>query len=358
MNFSLLGLIIGICGKKIYRWYKEYLSGFRDKEVQEKLHQYDIEDPDIIDRQTGKLKTVLVPIFKPINFGKNMCMDDKNIGGKGYLIFSNTDTKKIALMIETTKLKLVKKVIHLLPVKIQFSVETMTRDLGSGYYWFCREVFPKLREQIADKFHIIKDALSALQDIRIRYRQIELRKRRIAYDKHKKEEQKRKEKCKKLKTPFTKHRFKYNEEKLPNGETLLQLLAKSRYLLFKFPRKWYPDQKERAKILFKKFPEIESAYKLICSFRSFYAIKPGNKKKAVKSLKTWFGKVQTEDIEEILNFSSMVERHYGEIMNYFNEGRTNAYAEGLNSQIEKFLNSNSGARDRDFFHFRVRKYFS
>ena len=31
----------------------------------------------------------------------------------------------------------------------------------------------------------------------------------------------------------------------------------------------------------------------------------------------------------------MIERNYTEIMNYFNEGRTNTYAEGLNSQIEK-----------------------
>jgi len=358
MNFSLLGQIIGICGKKIYRWYKEYLSGFNNKSEQEKLHKYDIEDKDIYDKKTKKFKKVLVPIFKPGNFGKNMCMDDKNIGGRGYLIFSNTDTKKIALMIETTKLKLAKKVIHLLPVKIQFAVETMTRDLGSGYYWFCREVFPMIKEQIADKFHIIKDSLSALQDIRIRYRQIELRKRRLAYEKHKTEEQKRKEECKKFKKPFIKKKFKYYEEKLANGETLLQLLSKSRYLLFKFPRQWHSNQKERAEILFKKFPEIKRAYKLICSFRSFYAIKPGNKKKAIKSLQSWFGKVQTEDIEEISNFASMIERHYGEIMSYFNEGRTNAYAEGLNSQIEKFFISNSGARDRDFFHFRVEKYFS
>jgi len=347
-----------MCGKKIYRWYKEYLSGFRDKETQEKLHQYDLEDRDIIDRKTGKLKTVLVPIFKPQNFGKNMCMDDKNVGGRGYLIFSNTDTKKIALMIETTKLKLVKKVIHKLPVAIQFGVETMTRDLGSGYYWFCKEVFPRLREQIADKFHIIKDALGSLQDIRVRYRQSELRKKRLAYEKHKKEELKRKEECQKAKKTFIRQKFKYPEEKFSNGETLLQILAKSRYLLFKFPHQWYFGQEERAKILFNKFPEIERAYKLICSFRSFYAIKIGNRKKATSSLQAWFGKVQSEDIEEISNFSSMVERHYEEIMNYFNEGRTNAYAEGLNSQIEKFINSNSGTRDRDFFHFRTAIYFS
>jgi len=349
---------MGVCGKKIHHWYKEYLSGFRDKNIQEKLHEYDIEDPDIIDRETGKPRTVLVPIFKPSNFGRNMCMDDKNVGGRGYLIFSNTDTKKIALMVETTKLKLVKNIIHLLPTKIQFEVETMTRDLGTGYHWFCKEVFPRIREQIADKFHIIKDGIGALQDIRIRYRQIELRKKRLAYEEHKEKEKERKENCKNKGLAFIKRRFVYKEKKLSNGETLLQLLAKSKYVLCKFPHQWYPNQEERAKILFEQFPEIERGYNLICALRSFYSVKVGNRKKAETLLKKWFLQVESEDIEEISNFSSMIERNYTEIMNYFNEGRTNAYAEGLNSQIEKFLHSNSGARDRDFFHFRLIKYFS
>ncbi len=358
INFSQLGRILGIDGKKIYDWYKDYLSGFRNKETQQDLHKNDITDFDVFDKKTGKFKQILVPIFKPENFGKNMCMDDKNMGDKGYLIFSNTDTKKIALVIGTTKLKLIKQIIHKLPVEIQFAVETMTRDLGSGYYWFCKEVFPRLREQIADKFHIIKDALTSLQDIRVRYRQAELSKKRAAYEAHKQSETKRKNECKKLKKPFVKKKFRYKEDKLSNGETLLQLLAKSRYLLFKLPQQWYYEQKERARILFEKYPEIERAYKLICTFRSFYSIKIGSKNKAIKALRNWFGRVQIQDIEEISNFSSMVERHYTEIMNYFNEGRTNAYAEGLNSKLERIIQTNMGIKDRNFFHYRIKNYFS
>ncbi|MBC8147056.1 MAG: transposase [Bacteroidetes bacterium] len=51
------------------------------------------------------------------------------------------------------------------------------------------------------------------------------------------------------------------------------MLARSRFLLFKFERSWSNEQKQRAKILFKMFPEIELTYKTICSFRSFYNIK-------------------------------------------------------------------------------------
>ncbi|MCS2228805.1 transposase [Bacteroides fragilis] len=50
-------------------------------------------------------------------------------------------------------------------------------------------------------------------------------------------------------------------------DTLRQLLARSRYLLFKAPGKWTDSQKRRAGILFKQFPDI----KAVC----YYALRLG-----------------------------------------------------------------------------------
>ena len=47
-----------------------------------------------------------------------------------------------------------------------------------------------------------------------------------------------------------------------NGDSPKQLLARSRYILYKNQEKWTPKQKERAEILFKHYPDIEKAYKL------------------------------------------------------------------------------------------------
>ena len=135
-------------------------------------------------------------------------------------------------------------------------------------------------------------------------------------------------------------------------------MARSRYLLFKFKEDWTTSQEERADILFKEFPEIKTAYNLICIFRLFYKTKIGKLDIAKKRLKKWLEQVSKENIEEIINFSFIIQRHEGEIMNYFEEGHTNAYAESLNSKIQNFVNSNSGTRDRDFFHFRIKQYFS
>ena len=266
MNFSTLGLCTGICGKKIHHWYKEFLSGFNDKEEHDRLHEYDTEDKGLIDRVTKKAKTIFVPIFKPWNFGAEMSMDDKNIGGIGYIIFRNKVTGKIALMISTTKLHIVKKILYKLPSSVSFGVKKVTRDMAGGYDWMIRELFP-CAVQIADKFHVIKHALDALQDVRVRYRRILLTKRRRAYEKHKKEEKERKEECEKKNRKYIKRKFEYTENTLSNGETPLQLLAKSRYLLFKFPEKWEDYQKERAEILFSEYPEIKTAYDRICEFR-------------------------------------------------------------------------------------------
>jgi hypothetical protein len=55
-----------------------------------------------------------------------------------------------------------------------------------------------------------------------------------------------------------------------NGDTKKQLLARSRYLLFKSKSKWTLSQKKRAEILFIEFPELESLYNLMMMFRNIY----------------------------------------------------------------------------------------
>ena len=288
-----------------------------------------------------------------------MSMDDKNIGGVGYIIFRNKGTGKIALMISTTKLKLVKKILYLLPAKISFGVKKITRDMASGYNWMLREIFPAAT-QIADKFHVVKHALDALQDVRVRYRQMLLTKRRKAYEKHKIEEEKRKRECQEEKTAYTKKKFEYQEDRFENGDTPLEFLAKSRYLLFQFSDQWDDYQRERAAILFREYPEVKRAYDLICGFRCWMDRKNigRDKEELIREIETWYTKTEDEGIEEVENFKSLVERNFTFILNYFDEGDTNADAEGLNSQIQKFIHMNGGVKERDFFHFRLRKYFS
>ena len=77
-----------------------------------------------------------------------------------------------------------------------------------------------------------------------------------------------------------------------------------------------------------------------------------------KKLNDRMKKVGQDDVDEMLNFQSLIERNLLPVLNYFRFGATNAIAENINSQIQRFIMINQGVRDREFFYFRMRKYFS
>jgi transposase len=77
-----------------------------------------------------------------------------------------------------------------------------------------------------------------------------------------------------------------------------------------------------------------------------------------KSLNQWYLEVEKEAVMEMENFKSLVERNEGIILNYFVQGDTNAKAEAINSRIQRFIMTNQGTRDREFFYFRLAKHFT
>ena len=63
-------------------------------------------------------------------------------------------------------------------------------------------------------------------------------------------------------------------------------------------------------------------------------------------------------IEEIKNIAFMLKRNQAQILNYFIAKETNAKAEALNQNLQRFVNVNYGARNTDFFLYRIKTYFS
>jgi transposase len=189
------------------------LSGFTDTDVQQKLHEHDIFDKDLINKETGEAKKVLVPILKEENFRENMAADDKDIGGEVYTVISNKDTGKIAALIMSVKAGIVSDVLpKKVPTKILMAVKTVTKDLAENYDWIARSCFMNAMK-IADKFHVIKLAMEALQAIRVRFRQAALTAERERREQWKKEGKKIKD--------FPKAKV------FENGETEKELLARS-----------------------------------------------------------------------------------------------------------------------------------
>jgi hypothetical protein len=350
-NITPYGDSLLIAPKKLWRWYHDSLSGFLDPDVVKRRHEH-----DFAIKEKGVEKTIRVPIFSMGDMGENMAIDEKQIGEEMHTILSNRQTSKIAMLACSVSAK---ELINLLP-KFNlkgFDVKSITRDLSPSYDWFCRQVFCNSRH-IADKFHIIKELLDSCQDVRVRYRQELLTDRRLKYEEFKKQE--RKQECRKKNQPFIAQKFIFKEPKAVNGESLFELLARSRYLLYKYPDDWTDSQRQRAITLFKHYPEIEKSYKLSCNFRTWYRKENvGKDRNELKnSLEQWYLDVETETVMEMENFKSLVERNEGMILNYFVKGETNAKAEGINSKIQRFIMINQGTRDREFFYFRLAKLFS
>jgi len=277
-----------------------------------------------------------VPVLKPDNFGTEMSIDEKMLDDDFFTVMTNRDTGKIALLAQTIRVDELVRLIDKIP-QVQNIPKNITCDLSFTYEKFCQQVFPQAT-QIADKFHIIRASLEALQAVRIRFKQSYL----SSLPKDKKERKEVEEKS-----------------RLINGETPCEMLSRSRYLLFKRPEEWTITQQNRANILFENYPEIKKAYYNTLSFRKL--LDKENVHRLHDMSKRWYEwvfQVEQDNVSEMVSFAASVERHEEKIKNYLRTRKTNAAAENMNSKLQRFITANYGIRDIDFFLFRIAKYFS
>jgi transposase len=193
--------------------------------------------------------------------------------------------------------------------------------------------------RVIDRFHVQKLAYDAVQELRIKYRWevldteskkiLESRKRGIAYE----------------------------PELLPNGDTLKQLLARSRHLLFKHPSRWSENQKQRAELLFMRFPKLKQAYDLGIALGDFFN-KCKDKKVAFTKLGLWHNQVENTGIASFKSVARSIAAHHSQILYYFDNRSTNASAESFNTKLKAFRNVFRGLRDTSFFLYSVMKVYA
>src|SRR5690606_32723245 len=193
--------------------------------------------------------------------------------------------------------------------------------------------------QVIDRFHVQQLASEALQEIRIKHRW-------QAID----AENKAIEAARKVKEP-------YFPEVLENGDTIKQLLARSRYLLYKSANKWTKDQIDRAKLLFEHYPDLKKAYKLAQELSWIYN-ETTDKIYAFTRLARWADKVEQAAFKSFNTVSRTINIHHKKILNYFDNRSTNAAAESFNAKIKAFRSQFRGVGDINFFLFRLTKLFA
>lgn len=238
-----------------------------------------------------------------------------------------------------TKATDVTTILKKIPIEIREKVLEVTLDMSNAMDAIIKGSFPKVTI-VTDRFHVQQLVSEAVQEIRIAFRKKAI-----------KEESKAILRCRKNKKKKT-----YQPKLYENEDTKKQLLARSRYLLFKPSSKWTEKQKQRADILFREFPELEHAYNISMMFRSWYE-NSSSKEQAKAGLLQWYTKVEKENIEPFLVAAESIKAYEDTILNYFNNRSTNASAESFNAKLKGFRTLVRGVRDIKFFLFRVSKLY-
>lgn len=277
------------------------------------------------------------------NLGEYLSIDETALSnGELYTILTNKAAKgrkgTLVAMIEGTDSEAVIEVLKKIPEKKRKLVKEVTLDMAATMNKIVARCFPKA-SRVIDRFHVQKLAYEAVQEMRIKHRWDAINEQNDAMQEAKyKEEQY---------VPFT----------FINGDTKKQLLARSRYLLFKSPEKWTLKQKVRADILFGQYPDIKKAYWLTHGLRMIFA-HTKEKGVAYTNLAQWYDKVEKSGFNSFNSIAASIYTHYEGILNFFDNRSTNASAESFNAKLKAFRTSMRGVKDIAFFLFRVSKIYA
>ena len=107
------------------------------------------------------------------------------------------------------------------------------------------------------------------------------------------------------------------------------------YLLFKSPEKWTQRQKERAEILFARYPDLQEAYSLSHSLRMIFS-RNTHKDAARLSLAKWYDWADRSGFKSFQAIISTLTEHHDGVLNFFVNRSTNAFAECFNAKIKQF----------------------
>ena len=144
---------------------------------------------------------------------------------------------------------------------------------------------------------------------------------------------------------------------LENADTIKQLLARSRYLLYKAPNNWTPDQKVRAKLLFERYPDIKTAFNLVQALRNIFNT-ANSIQIAYTKLAHWYKDVEQTGYKAFNTIANSIKLNYRSILNYFINRSTNAAAESFNAKIKAFRMQFRGVKNKEFFLFRLTTIFA
>ena len=324
----------GLNGQTLRKQYKERISGYRT---------------------WGQLGHAEEYMLFPDNFGADLSLDETCLSnGEVYTILTNKAAHggkgALAAMIRGVASDTVVAVLRRVPYEIRQKVRTVTTDLSSAMMMTARAAFPKAM-LVNDRFHVQRLVSEAIDQMRIGLRWEILAEENKAIRAHR-------ARRKAARTRAEKDLVgEWEPERMENGETRPQIMARSRHIILAHKSKWNAQQQERAGILFRMFPRLEQAYNIYLELVDIF-----NKKsvpsEARLNLARWYNKVEDFGDEGFNKVIETFENHSHTIINYFVDRLTNASAESFNAKIKAFRSQFRGVGDIKFFMYRLATLYS
>lgn len=310
-----------IPAKEFEKQYKDHLSGFQQWNQKDHAEKW---------------------ILFPANLGQHLSIDEVAVSnGELYTVLTNKEKHggkgSLVAIVQGTKAKDIAHILNKIPLLGRQAVQEITMDFCPSMEIAARAAFPNTHV-VADRFHTQQLISEAVQTMRINERWKAI-----------------KQENKQVKRSRKQHQV-YYPKVYANGDTKKQLLARSRYLLFKTESKWTDSQKQRAVILFAEFPILKQAYYLSTMFRSVYEHSQ-TRDDAKQRLDHWYAKVEEKRFDDFITAAEYIQLHEAIILNYFPNRSTNAGAESFNAKLKGFRALVRGVRDKKFFLFRVAKLY-
>jgi transposase len=309
-------------GDLLEHQYREHLSGYRKWEQLPHAEDW---------------------ILYPRNIGSYIGIDEVALSrGELYTVLINKASKgrkgSIIAIIKGTDAQTVSRVLLQMPRRRRFQVREITMDMASNMELIAKTCFPAAK-RVIDRFHVQQLAYEAVQEMRVKARWEALDKETVEIHLSKTKGE------------------KYIAPVFENGDSRKQLLARSRYLLFKKETLWTLSQKQRANILFREYPDIKKAYYIAMHLGLIYHTTK-HADVALTKLARWYDMVDRSGFLSFGTIARTIQSHYSEIINFFHNRSTNAASESFNAKIKDFRRLFRGVNDKAFFLFRLANLYA
>ena len=325
MSISVLARRHGVNGHTFRKQYKEVISGYRSWSQGSHAESY---------------------ILYPENLGPDLSLDETSLSnGEVYTVLTNKSAHgrngSLVAMVRGVATDTVSQVLMRLPHEKRSGVSTVTTDLSSAMMLTARRAFPRAMI-VNDRFHVQQLMSEAV--VRLRWQVLEEENRSM-----REHRERRKAAVSRAERDAL---GPWEPVRMANGETMPQVMARSRHVILKHESKWNAQQRERAAVLFGRFPVLGQAYRLSMRLTELFN-KRSTQAQARLNLARWYNEVEAFGMEEFARVLETFENHNETIINYFVDRLTNASAESFNAKIKALRSQFRGVGDIRFFMFRL-----